>query len=164
MIPPPVSERYMMKQGRPLHRKTPLRRKPWNYRPRNYRPTGRSKRGPRVHAATGMAKDPIAVPADVKAAVYARAGGKCDWCGNVLGDRWDPHHRQLKSRGGKHTLECLTALHRHCHDWVTVHPAEAQARGFEVHSWEDPAEIPVLLSDGRVCLPGTAWVDVEEAS
>lgn len=42
----------------------------------------------------------------------------------------------------------LVSLCRTCHDWVHAHPQEAYEGGFLVHSWEDPAEIPVGRDPG----------------
>lgn len=86
------------------------------------------------------------MPADVRAGVYARAQGMCDYCGAPLNpDAWDCHHRQLRSRGGKDTPENLVALHPGCHhDRVHAFPITATLAGFMVPSWADPADVPIL--------------------
>lgn len=144
-----------MKLGKPLQRKTPLRRAPWKYTPKP------RERKPRVHAASGKPKAPREVPARVRDAVSARAGGWCDWCGDPLGTHSDKHHRKLRSRGVEHTIENLVDVHHGCHMWIHENPKEATARGFMVHSWEDPAIVPVLFTDGRVCLARETWIEVE---
>ena len=67
-------------------------------------------------------------------------------------DQFALHHRQLKSRGGKDTIQNLVALHHHCHnmgrDSVHNRPTEATRRGLMVNSWDDPLDIPVTLEDG----------------
>jgi hypothetical protein len=54
------------------------------------------------------------------------------------------HHRKLRSQGGsgEETIDvCL-----HCHAEIHSFPARSFACGLLVHSWEDPAEIPVDAS------------------
>ncbi|WP_394367348.1 HNH endonuclease [Changpingibacter yushuensis] len=140
-------EGSMMKRSAPLTRKTPLTRRPWH------------PRRQRVHTATGRPAQ-TTIPTTVRKAVGERSSGSCDWCGKPL-LTFDAHHRQLRSRGGEHTAANLVALHRACHEHIHQHPGEATSRGFMVHSWETPEQVPVLLSDGRVCLPGNTWVEVE---
>ena len=137
-----------------MKRSQPLKRTPWNHRTH--------ARRPRTHAASGAPKKPLGIPHSVREAVAARSGGHCDWCGEALCGVSEKHHRQPRGRGGEHTLANLTDLHPSCHQYVTEHPAEARGRGFMVSTWEDPADIPVLLWDGRVCLPLDTWTDIEE--
>ena len=54
----------------------------------------------------------------------------------------DVHEIKTRARGGPivpsqglDERDVLTAC-RHCHDWVTEHPAQAAELGFVVHSWE----------------------------
>lgn len=144
-----------MKQGKPLQRKTPLRRRPWYYRPK--------PRAKRTHAASGALKSPsVVIDPELRQQVRERACGKCDWCNLVLGDVFDAHHRKLRSRGGQDSLANLVALHHQCHMYIHEHVGEATARGFMVHSWENPSDIPVLAGDGNIYLPGDVWVDVED--
>lgn len=93
--------------------------------------------------------------------VEDRAGGTCDWCGLPL-HAFDAHHRQLRSRGGKHTIQNLVALHRGCHEYIHQHPTEATGRGFMISSWDYPSEIPVRLWNGKTYIPTRRWVETNE--
>lgn len=104
-----------------------------------------------------------AVPAPdweaLRLALYTRAGGQCEACGINEGPiGWSAHHRQLRSRGGGHTLDNLTWLcgsgTTGCHGRVHAHPAAATERGFIVASWDAPETAPVRLHDGRLVLLG----------
>lgn len=49
----------------------------------------------------------------------------------------DVHEIVSRARGGSITdRDNLALLCRLCHDWVTTHPAEAEAEGWSKHSWE----------------------------
>lgn len=65
------------------------------------------------------------------------------------------HHRRKRSAGGKWVPSCVVALCgdgcRGCHGWVEANPNEAEAQGWHVRPWQDPAEIPVLWH-------GEAWL------
>ncbi|MDQ8040488.1 HNH endonuclease signature motif containing protein [Cellulosimicrobium sp. XJ-DQ-B-000] len=136
-----------MKRSKPLTRRTPLARSATPPKPR-----ARTKR-----------YVPHVIPARLRMDVYARAGGRCDLCRIPLaGNAFDAHHRKLRSRGGEDSLENLVALHRHCHDWVHHHPADATRLGFMVASHADPATTPLhlhgrtwVLPDGRAFVPTT---------
>lgn len=80
-------------------------------------------------------------------------------------DRWCPvcglhlsevavHHRLLRKHGGTDSAVNLLALHPWCHNIApgSVHqnPALAYEKGWLVHSWDDPAQVPVHLPGGRV--------------
>ena len=126
----------------PLKRKTPLRR-----------------------SAPGRASRPRkqSLPKKLRTAVYERAGGLCDCCGEWMDpETFDVHHRQLRSRGGKHTIENLVALKHEHHMWVHQHPAEATERGLMVSAYADPATIPVRRFDGNLYLPRWTWDRYEE--
>ena len=127
----------------PLQRKTPLRR-----------------------SAPGRASRPRksqTIPAKLRDAVYKRAGGQCDCCGQWISpEAFDCHHRQLRSRGGKNTTENLVALRHECHMWFHEHPRQATERGFMVPSWADPVDTPVRRFDGNLYLSRWAWERIEE--
>lgn len=36
------------------------------------------------------------------------------------------------------------------HDWIHRNPAKAYALGWLVKSWQDPAEVPILVDPGSV--------------
>lgn len=95
--------------------------------------------------------------------LFERTGGACEWCGRVLWEeRFDAHHRQLRSRGGTWALSNLVAVHPECHTndagSIHMHPRLAKSRGFMVSAWADPRAIPVevghvlywLLDDGAM--------------
>jgi 5-methylcytosine-specific restriction endonuclease McrA len=121
-----------VKRGKPLKRTTPLvRRKEWRRKaPRSW------DRWQKVRAAT-----------------VVRAEGICDLCGEVLGDRFDCHHRRRRSQGGLDDPAWCVALHRRCHGWVHEHPAAAHRIGFLVRTGEDPTTRPVLLRRVAWVLP-----------
>ncbi|UOQ58581.1 hypothetical protein MUN78_07085 [Leucobacter allii] len=58
------------------------------------------------------------------------------------------HHRQLRSRGGKHRPSNIVSLGGDGtvseHGWVHAHPTLATILGYMVHSWDDPAEVPIF--------------------
>ena len=86
-----------------------------------------------------------------KRQVFLRDGGKCLWC---LGEAADVHHRRPKGMGGTSDpyiafgVANLVSLCRSCHDYIHAHPAEGYRLGYLVHSWDDPAEIPIVLKPG----------------
>jgi hypothetical protein len=100
-------------------------------------------------------------PAKVTAAVQDRSGFVCEGCGQRPAT--NIHHRKYASRQGK--SEVVNALHvcgmgnvlgAGCHG--VAHSAEGHELGWSVHSWDDPALVPVLYRgvmswltpDGRV--------------
>lgn len=126
----------------PLTRKTPLRRSA----------PGRASR-PR--------KQPF--PTKLRDAIYERAGGLCDCCGQWMDpDAFDAHHRQLRSRGGKDTIGNLVALRHECHMLAHQHPMRATERGLMVPSWVNPATVPVRRYDGHLYLPHWTWDPAKE--
>jgi 5-methylcytosine-specific restriction endonuclease McrA len=90
---------------------------------------------------------------NAKRIVVARDGGKCLRCWNEAAD---VHHRCPKKMGGTqdsyiaYGLANLASLCRECHDWVHAHPEEGYRTGYLVHSWDDPADVPLVL--------GTHWI------
>lgn len=90
----------------------------------------------------------------VRSLVWSRARGYCEKCGKVLSDNWALHHRKLRSRGGLDTADNLLALHHECHNLATnsIHnnPKIAKEMGYMVSSWDNPAEIPLLLPNGDI--------------
>lgn len=79
--------------------------------------------------------------------ILARDSGKCLRC---LGEAADVHHRKLKGAGGscpetEFGLANLVSLCRDCHSFCHLNPALAYSAGFLVHSWDDPAEIPLRV-------------------
>lgn len=90
---------------------------------------------------------------DVAATVLGRDVW-CAWCGarNV-----NPalHHRRLPGRVDH--VQNVVAICHACHngrrDSVHLSPAVAYERGLLVHSWDDPADVPIVLLDG-----GKVWL------
>lgn len=106
------------------------------------------------------------VPRGLRAAVWERDDGRCQRCGVLLYDRaCSLHHRRPRRAGGTavgaHTPENLillcgtgtTGCHQHVESWRTV----AYRDGWLVHTWDDPATVPVLRHDGGWALCGPAW-------
>lgn len=86
---------------------------------------------------------------DVRAAVIARAAGRCEHCGRPLGAKVDIHHRKLRTRGGDDDPANLMAVTPWCHhEQIHKYPKAAAEAGHQVHSWEDPREIPIRLTPG----------------
>lgn len=84
-----------------------------------------------------------AIPPAVRRAVAERSGG---WCELHCGRRAEhQHHRRLRSQGGQHTLANLVALCGRCHTKIHANPAHSYEAGLLVHSWDDPADVPVGL-------------------
>lgn len=86
-------------------------------------------------------------------AAFRRAGGWCEICGtSIWREAYEVHHRRLRSQGGTDGLANLLALcpgpggcHRRVHD----NPEWGYANGWLVHSWADPAAVPVLIASQR---------------
>ena len=89
-------------------------------------------------------------------ALVERHDGHCPWCGHPLPVLYAVHHRQLRSQGGDDSPANLVCLCHSCHNGSTqaVHhqPSIAYERGFLVHSWDDPTEIPLLTASGGLVL------------
>jgi hypothetical protein len=78
----------------------------------------------------------------------ARANGNCEFCGFGLGEEGDPHHRQLRARGGKDRASNLILIHHACHMQIHAKPSESEKNGSMVSSWQDPLEAPYRLPTG----------------
>ena len=82
------------------------------------------------------------IPTMVRDAVKKRSGGLCEACGRDGANHM--HHRKLRKQGGEHTLENLIHVHAvPCHHEIHAHPARSYALGLLVHSWDNPADVPV---------------------
>lgn len=87
------------------------------------------------------------IPARRRLLIQDRALGKCERCG---GPGHDVHHRQPRQMGGTrradvHDASNLVLLCRGCHVDVEAHREEAYSVGWLVHSWGDPAAVPVVI-------------------
>lgn len=91
----------------------------------------------------------------LRGAVFTR-DRHCVKCGKPLRDPVAVHHRKLRKHGGKDELTNLIALCSPCHNIApgSVHqnPRISYENGWLVHSWDDPAEIPVTLPNGSRAL------------
>lgn len=81
--------------------------------------------------------------AQVTTWLLARAGHRCECCGNRLQDRVERHHRMRRRDGGDRLANLLLLLPEHHQHW-TEHPAEAVDRGIIVPTWASVADTPVL--------------------
>ncbi len=146
----------------PLRSVTPLRRKAWirgaatvtNLWPRSAPIPARRGR----HAATDrpVERTTAAEWEELRTGLWDRCGGHCEACDGRLSDlpAWEAHHCLLDGQGGADTLANLVAVHPRCHTlsrWaIHTNPAWAiYVRGLLVPSWADPANVPMVLPDGR---------------
>ena len=53
------------------------------------------------------------------------------------------HHRKLRSQGGTNDPDNVIGVCAPCHHHIHHNPAESYARGLLVHSWDNPANIPI---------------------
>lgn len=88
---------------------------------------------------------------ELREAVFARAGGLCELCGERLQPGWEWHHRKRRSAGGLDSVSNGVALHPLCHRRVHGHPAWAESVGFLVRSHDNPGRV-------RLALHGETWV------
>lgn len=94
-----------------------------------------------------------AIPARVRKAVLARAGGRCEGCGRHA--PLELHHRKYRSRGGTHAVENLVALcgwgnHTGCHG--LAHSANPPLGWSLSSGLSDPARETILTHVGIVYL------------
>jgi hypothetical protein len=103
-----------------------------------------------------------------------RSGHACEICGETFragGAEPSRHHRRPGQKGGRTgpehdnlanlLLACGGALAgvRGCHGAIEANREAAYSRGFLVHSWDDPTQVPVILRSGRRVLldPVIPW-------
>jgi hypothetical protein len=149
-------------QPKGLRRKTPLKQTSGLKR------GGPMKRGSGLKRGAPIARTPAAakkatpkrerpgtddIPLPVRRIVLARCKGRCEACGEDLGDGpTHMHHRKRRTRLN-HTPDNIVALHPTCHvlapQAVHQRPTWARERGLIVRSGADPATTPLLLADGR---------------
>lgn len=122
-------------------RRTPLRRKTPMRPPARPVKKSKNRRVPKPDAEFWQGQ---------RAAIAARAGGRCERCGRDLNQTGlEAHHRKLRSQGGAHGVENLAALCPEDHRWCHEHPAAARLEGFIIPAVSDPASRAVTLHDGR---------------
>jgi hypothetical protein len=56
------------------------------------------------------------------------------------------HHRKLRRHGGSDDLVNILEVCWSCHRQIHDNPKRSYELGLLVHSWEDPAEIPVKVA------------------
>jgi hypothetical protein len=88
-----------------------------------------------------------------RALVWQRDLGRCVACGKTLrdGDWWSIQHRVARGQSGTNDLFnlillCGSATSAGCHRRAEDRDREFNARGYWLHSWEDPAMVPVMIS------------------
>lgn len=149
------------RSGKPLERRTPLKRssmetaRAWLARSKAL---GR-KPMKRRYSDTGPDKA-------TRQLVLERDAGQCQACGSTKDLQL--HHRRPRQRGGDRSLEAnlpsnLIVLCAVSHDHVERNRAEAYANGWLVHRPDDPASKAVLTVRGWVLLtPDGRAVPAEE--
>lgn len=76
---------------------------------------------------------------------------KCVRCGHYLpGQPGSRHHRKMRSQSSKAEMHRVSNLvdvcgtgSTGCHGWIHEHQRVAYELGYLVHSYEDPAEVPL---------------------
>ena len=90
----------------------------------------------------------------IREVVLDRCGGFCELCGNRLYEDFALHHRKLRSRGGKDSVENLVALHHACHnlgtDSVHLNIKKSTEIGLIVPRHAEPSEYPLTLCNGSI--------------
>jgi 5-methylcytosine-specific restriction protein A len=100
----------------------------------------------------------------IRRLVLARDGEKCLRC---LAPAVDVHHRRPKGMGGTGNkyialgMANLVSLCRDCHTEIHTQPELGYRTGFLLHSWEDPAEIPLVIKPGTFLVKLTPAGDME---
>lgn len=95
-----------------------------------------------------MTRRQTGFPAEVKAIVFDRSGGRCERCGCLS---WDlqHHHRRPRGAGGTRRLDTNTAsacalLCGDCHRHVESHRTQALSDGWLVRQSDSPVVVPVF--------------------
>lgn len=73
----------------------------------------------------------------------------CVVCSRAVIDQGHIHHRKLRKQGGGDEASNLIVIHPPCHRWVHGNPTTAYEKGYLVHSWDEPEDVPVKFRDGR---------------
>ena len=86
--------------------------------------------------------------------VHMRDEWRCIRCGSSMYNNYfgeDQHHRRMRSHKfpGLHAADNIIDLcgsgTTGCHGYVHQHPTESYENGWLVHSYEDPAEVPINI-------------------
>ncbi len=101
------------------------------------------KRSP-LQRKTRLQAKPRRVDSTILDALARRSGGFCELAAHDQSAHQghDPHHRKLRSKGGKDELVNLIWVCRAHHDAIHLSPALAYEKGWLVPGWADPAEVP----------------------
>jgi hypothetical protein len=92
------------------------------------------------------------IPKDVLEIVRTRALGNCEICGTGLAEgEGSPHHRLLKSRGGKDVASNLIMIHHTCHMAAHANPRASEENGRMIPSWGETLKAPFIRPDGFSC-------------
>lgn len=108
----------------------------------------------------------------VRELVWTRSGGRCERCGTALTGMVSLHHRRARGAGGSRDAAtnspsnllylCGSGVNG-CHGWIESFRLMSYGSGWLVHSWDDPARVPVdvhgrgpvlLTDDGAFTQPG----------
>jgi hypothetical protein len=93
----------------------------------------------------------MSIPREVLKIVRDRAQGNCEICLTGLAeDEGSPHHRLLKSHGGKDTVSNLILIHHKCHMDAHANPKRAMLHGWIVPSWATPLDYPLHMAGNLV--------------
>jgi hypothetical protein len=85
---------------------------------------------------------------------YDSSRTPCEGCGTFYSASFEMHHRQFRSRRGLWVPSNILLLCLECHSGAGGERLWAQTRGWNVHSWEDPQDVPVKVwwSDAMIYL------------
>lgn len=87
-------------------------------------------------------------PEDVRLAVRRRSGGRCEARTTVCTDTAHAfHHRKGRGSKDQREVNCLHLCHE-CHRHIHANPTKSYLMGWLVHSYSDPADMPVRRGDG----------------
>lgn len=96
----------------------------------------------------------MTIPAGIRRQLREREDRWCARCGLSYAN--NAHHRKNRSQGGLDILSNLLLLcgsgTTGCHGHITENPKEAYENGWSVHSYDDPAAIPVMYRGTFVVL------------
>jgi predicted metal-binding protein len=91
---------------------------------------------------------PGGFPEEVRMFVRRRSGGKCEVGSSVCTEKAAHfHHRKLRRHKDNSSINCLYAC-QPCHTLIHDKVQMSYLLGWLVHSWDDPAEIPVKRGAG----------------
>jgi hypothetical protein len=98
------------------------------------------------------------IATEIRGHVLARDDHRSVRSGELVGDWFNCHHRQLVKQGGSDAPGNRVTLSGSGttgdHGWVHAHPTLAYRAGWLVHSWHNPLLIPVWLWSKGWCLLG----------